>query len=228
MLACQQRLTAHTINVTVNAKGVVLEYDQPSTSDQASGLPETPELLDYLTSRFTSLIVRGRGCSSTIQPDFSVLHDDGNAKDWFSYIMALKTNSSDFLDPHIPLPNPLTMAAHISTTYQMLVAISLGRYYAKRNLLTLNPDNSTSIPGTISYRTKRVAVSTPMFILSAVILSLNLLVATAYFIYTCRNSCPGPRTRWPTRLPISRTPTTPPWSMCSARRPCRRGSGMIS
>lgn len=190
MLVCQQRLNVHTINVTVNAKGLVLDNDRPSAINQASALPEVPEQFDYMIPESASVNFQGSGSVSEISNNKFAFHDDGNAKDWFSYLMAIHTKSSDFLNPHLPVPDPLAMAVRVNKTYQMLIAIALGRRYAADNLLPLRPDNSTSIPGTMTYLTKRVAVSTPMFIISAVVLFLNLAVAIAYFDYTCRNKLP--------------------------------------
>jgi len=144
------------------------------------------ERLDNLTTQFTSLVIRALGDNYT--PIFGMtFHNDGDAKDLFSYLMALHTNSSDFLDPYLPAPAPTAMATRVNTTYQTLVAIMLGQHYATHNLLV---PGGSPVQGHVSYRAKRVAVSTPMFIIATVVLSLNLVTAIAYFVYTGRNRLP--------------------------------------
>lgn len=186
MLACSQQLAAYSVSVTVDPTGLVIGYDCLSTANQAFALPDSMERLDNLTTQFTSLVIRGPGDS--YNPIFGMtFHNDGNANDWISYLMALHTISSDFLDPHLTAPDPTAMATRVKTTYQTLVAIMLVQHYATSNLLA--PDGSP-VQGHVSYQVKRVAGSTPMFIIAAVVLSLNLVTAIAYFIYTGRNRLP--------------------------------------
>ncbi|KAI9880049.1 MAG: hypothetical protein M1830_005781 [Pleopsidium flavum] len=185
MLACHQQLAAHPVNVTVDPKGLVLGYDSLSTVNQGSALPVSVEQLNNLTALFTSVVnsfynTRPSGINM-------VFHNDGNAKDWFSYLMALQAKSSDFLDPDLPAPNPDAMATRVNTTYKTLAAVSLGLNYATSNLL--HP-GASQVQGYVMYQAKRVSVSTPMFIIALVILSLNLLTAIANFIYTGRNRLP--------------------------------------
>ena len=124
----------------------------------------------------------------TTLPQFGLtLHNDGNAKDWFSYIMAKQSNSRDFLDPNSSPPDPAVVAPLVSSTYTTLVSIILGQR-CKTNYILKAGGNPIS--GELVYSNHRIAVSPPFFAVSVGILSFQLIIALAFFIYTRRSRVP--------------------------------------
>ncbi|KAI9822674.1 MAG: hypothetical protein M1827_000393 [Pycnora praestabilis] len=186
MIACQQRVAAYPFNVTVDSSGHIIDQDLLGSQIEPSALFESTDTQDNFTSQLTPIFAQTLG--ETYLPIFGLtLHNDGYAKDWISYLMAKQTKSSDFMDPKSPLPDPDIMAARLNTTYKTLVAIILGLHYSTNQIL-----EPCDIPlqGTVTYATQRIMVSTPLYIVSAVILSLNLITAVVFFAYARRNRLP--------------------------------------
>ncbi|KAL8871434.1 MAG: hypothetical protein Q9174_002731 [Haloplaca sp. 1 TL-2023] len=105
-------------------------------------------------------------------------HNDAIADSWLPYLMKISMNSTDFIDPAFPPPPAALMAPVLEDIITRLFAILLG-LNAKAMLLRA-PEGSNVAGVTITSST-RVFMSRPMFIVSMVLLVLNVLVALLYY-----------------------------------------------
>ena len=171
-LICQPTFVTAPYQITVDSNGRVQTYTLQA--------PYSTDLSPYFTENFnlTSLI-RGTSQLLATAPDTNPFwHNDTFVDSWFAYFVKTLSNSTLPTDPSAPIPAFDAIAPLVEDIYTRLFAIILG----------LHPDwfspapPGAEIPGTVLVSCTRVFMSHSMLIIAMALISLNVLVAVAYYI----------------------------------------------
>ncbi|KAL8960773.1 MAG: hypothetical protein Q9193_002579 [Seirophora villosa] len=170
-MTCRPRLVTAPYDVTVDLSGRVETYE-------AAG-PDEVDLQPFFADGVTpaSLV----GAVTTVlafgQDRQPYWHNDTLVDTWFAYFVKHRSNSTIFVDPAAPVPQFESVAPHVEDVYARLSAIVLSR-----NQPWLAPgDEKLAISGFLVVSCQRVLMSQVMFLITVVLLALNMVVAVAYW-----------------------------------------------
>lgn len=182
-MSCQPSLKTAEFIVTVDTTGQVLTTAQTGDFDTNAA--------KYLTANATFPYNQTSDLIGTanIEPFW---HNDTFASDWINYLIKRSTNSTAITDPNAPLPDFAPTAAIIQDLHRRLFAIILS--LNTHILVSAAPNDQVS--GIISSQVHRIFMSRNMFIISIVLLSLNVFVAILYYLRRPKRILP----RMPTTL----------------------------
>ncbi|KAL8967822.1 MAG: hypothetical protein Q9183_002747 [Haloplaca sp. 2 TL-2023] len=172
-IACKPKLQVADVEVTVDAGGRVQNYVQTSSfkDSDASIIPRGN--LSYVYESINDALWSGE-----VSRLAEVWHADLMAVNWLPYLIKARTQSTDFLNPALPPPTFESVGPVIEDIYSRLFAILVG---LQVDAYFVPAAEGALIPGTRIETTTRVFMSKPMFIVSIVLLVLNVLVAILYY-----------------------------------------------
>jgi len=136
-------------------------------------------LKDLFTNDPVNLI--GQSHRYIFKSSTSAWHNDTFSTDFFNYFVRRVSNSSRLLDPHKDIPTFDDVARPLSKAYSYLFAVWLG--INKEHLFVSREQDSTApIEGWRLQQEQRLFLSTPMFIISEVILCIYVIVGIAVYM----------------------------------------------
>jgi hypothetical protein len=164
-VVCYPRFRSAMFDVMVDAAGRILSYVQAGEFEPDLAYPGGKAHADNLVIMSNNLL--------TAEQD-TRWYNDTLSRNWLSHMIKLQTNSSDFLDPALPPPQPRDMIPLIEPMYQRFFALFLGlNSYIFENDTSSEP----TFEGTRWTHETRIFMSDAAFVVSVTILGLSLLVA---------------------------------------------------
>ena len=169
-LACQPTLHVAPYEVLVDQKGNVQNYTRkaPYITDQSQFLGN-----DLSSTSLLGFITKLLSLKDT-QPYW---HNDTFADNWFGYFVKTLTNSTDPVDPALPVPSFEFIGPVVEDMYSRLFAIILGLHL---EWFSSGPPDSL-IEGKILVPESRVFMSRSMFVIAVTLLFFNIIIAIAYY-----------------------------------------------
>lgn len=168
--ACRPTFETGMFNVTVDRDGTVLSY---------SPVGETSNTLDYPGSkRHTDLLMVY--FNYQLNGDADDFHNDTLTRDWVNYLIYASTGSRGIVDPTKPLPEPSYFIPKVESIYRLLFATILGLNRQLFNGIEETSQNSTVTVRMTSSDT-RIFMDGPAFIMTMVVLAINLIVAAVFY-----------------------------------------------
>ncbi|KAF3921032.1 hypothetical protein AA313_de0201367 [Arthrobotrys entomopaga] len=95
-------------------------------------------------------------------------------------IMILNLNSTDLINLDLELPDIETMKKNLKCLYQIIFAAFMGRYHPQV-LSPTTPANEKIVAGIFIERVGRVFMSTPIFMVSTIVLLVYLISAITIY-----------------------------------------------
>ncbi|KAL8720688.1 MAG: hypothetical protein Q9225_002481 [Loekoesia sp. 1 TL-2023] len=171
-MMCRTKLASTPYEVAVDRSGHVQSY-------RPAG-PEAKDLTTFFSNGTTmnSFLATTTSILSSGQDTGPYWHNDTFVDTWFAYFIKQLSNSSMSVDPVQPVPDFTHIAPHVEDLIARLFAIVLS---LNQDWLA-EADGGSKLTGTILIPTQRVFVSRPMFIVTIVLVALNVIVATTYWI----------------------------------------------
>ncbi|KAL8949296.1 MAG: hypothetical protein Q9222_004582 [Ikaeria aurantiellina] len=170
-MTCRPRLMSASYRVTVDRFGHVQSFSKTGPyADDLTAFFESDTTPEILMTTATSILAEG---SNTGQ----YWHNDTFVDTWFGYFVKHLSNSTDLIDPSKPVPTFTEAVPYVKDIYARLFAIVLG---LNQNWLA-EAEKGATIAGIFIVPCQRVFVSRPMFIITVVLLALNIIVAIAYW-----------------------------------------------
>lgn len=184
VISCKPRLKIQHSLLQIKADGSIIQ-------ETPIGLPtyELPVSLNF-SSTIRTTIVTARD-----EYDEPIWHQDTIARDWSNYMYKKALNNTSLLDPDQPLPSAEQATQLVSSIFSRLFAVqlSLDRYM----LLPLNvsakslslwnttglpdgPPGSYNISAQLISPTRRIFISQPNFVISTIILGLDIVVLIVF------------------------------------------------
>ncbi|KAL8967272.1 MAG: hypothetical protein Q9183_002998 [Haloplaca sp. 2 TL-2023] len=170
-MICEADLYVAPFDVVVNWEGRVEAAEKVG----ASSVPEPLLSSQENKSTFFENLDYERMWSGHGSPSW---HNDVIAETWVPYLMTISMNSTDLINPNLPPPSAASIAPVIEDIITRLFAVILG--LNAKTILLPAPEGST-IAGVSITTSRRVFMSRPMFIVSMVLLVLNVFVALLYY-----------------------------------------------
>ncbi|KAL8905993.1 MAG: hypothetical protein Q9171_006457 [Xanthocarpia ochracea] len=170
-MTCKATLATAPYEVNVDLTGRVQSYVPIG--------PDATDLTDFFSNGTapTSLITNATWILAHGQDTIPYWHNDTFVDTWFAYFIKYLSNSTTFVDPEQPVPVFSQVVPYVEDLYARLFAIVLS--LNQDWLAEAEPDSI--IPGILVAPTQRVLVSRPMFIITVVLLVLNMTVALLYW-----------------------------------------------
>ena len=173
-MVCKPTMHVAPYEINVSQDGQVKDAMRtgPYNSDLASYF--TPNLnLTHFVNQTNRIFNEGDNTSAC-------WHDDSYVDTWFGYLIKMLDRGSGVTDPHRPVPSFAEAAPLVEDMYKRVFAIQLGL-----NTDWLAPaQQGEATSGSVFIPQERLFISQPAFVTCIVLLSLNIVVATAYFL--CR------------------------------------------
>lgn len=164
---CRPVFQTGLFKVIVDAHGYVLSYkdEGPITSN-----------LDYEQSgtHTDALIVYSNHLINS--PDIH-WHNDTLSRSWMAYFIPLLVNSKDSLDPKKPVPAPEDLLPAIEDIYRRIFATLLSQNQH------LFEETKATVFGTKQGKETRIFMDQPAFVITMVVLGLNIIVAVVYYCW---------------------------------------------
>ncbi len=173
-MMCKSTIATAPYEITVDATGQVESY-------VAIG-PELHNPVDFFSNDTSpaSLLISATRLLVYGQDTAPYWHNDTFVDNWFAYFIKKLSNSTTFVDPKQPVPVFEQVAPHVENLYARLFAIVLSLNQSW--LVKARPEST--IRGVLFASSRRVFVSRPMFVITVVVLAMNIAVAILY--WTCR------------------------------------------
>lgn len=171
-IECRATLVSAPYEVVVDPLGHVQRHRAtgPENEDPTSFFSAGTTMDSFLTTA-TSILSSG----ADTRPYW---HNDTYVDTWFAYYIKQLSNSTAFVDPAQPVPNFAHVAPYVGDVIVRLFAIVLS---LNKDWLT-EADVASKQPGTMLISSQRVFVSRPMFAITVVLVTLNIVVAAAYWV----------------------------------------------
>ena len=173
-MVCKPTLHVAPYEVNVGQDGRVKDAVRrgPYSSDLASYF--TPNLnLTHFMNQTNRIFNEGDDTSAG-------WHSDSYVNTWFGYLIKMLDRGSGVTDPHRPVPSFAEAAPLIEEIYKRVFAIQLG---INTDWLASAKQGDT-MSGSVFIPQERLFISQPAFVTCIVLMSLNILVATAYNLYS--------------------------------------------
>ncbi|KAI9830034.1 MAG: hypothetical protein M1819_005864 [Sarea resinae] len=173
LMACRPSFKTASFEVVADAAGEILASVQLGDFEK--------DLDKYFANSSTqSLLLAEMNSLMSASGNTHYWHNDSIANDWMNYLVKATSNISALIDPHASIPDFESTAAALEETYERLAAILLG---LNPHVFTPSSGNDV-VRGFVQWLSPRYFMSTPMFYIAIVILSINVVVAILY--YVCR------------------------------------------
>lgn len=167
-LVCQPIFQTGLFDVVVDASGYVESYEAKGPLQSDLGY----ELSDDHTDRLIANL------NSYIAVDTNGWHNNTFSRDWINYLYLTINGSRAIIDPAEAAPNPEHLRPTIESIYKSLFAIFLGL----NSHIFEKGVTGEVMEGGIFRNEVRLFLSTPAFVISVVILALN--IGLAIVLYT--------------------------------------------
>ncbi|KAF1935402.1 hypothetical protein EJ02DRAFT_428471 [Clathrospora elynae] len=174
---CRSKLIAGEANVVVGSDGRVQNISQIDVTSDLS-----PTFLDqHFSNDASNLLQQG---NNYLLPEFTIpkWHNDSFAGDFMNYFMNKQGNSSQRLDPKLPLPSLDEVTRTLYPVYSKLFAIWLGINKVKL-LVPRNEGSTLATDGLANERQTRIFLSTPLFVIAEAILGIYTIVAMCIYLW---------------------------------------------
>ncbi|KAL8917668.1 MAG: hypothetical protein Q9172_005731 [Xanthocarpia lactea] len=172
-VGCELSIQMASFDVAVDHEGYVQEYSQKTPlSEAAFPLPQLGNISSLHNGINTAMWSK---TSSGSQETF--WHTDLVADSWLKYLIKSRMQSTAFLDPSLPPPSASAIGPVLEDISARLFAIVLGI----NTDIFLPAAAGSTIPGVTIIQVKRVFMSRPMFVVSIVLIALNLIMAVLYY-----------------------------------------------
>ncbi|KAL9638011.1 MAG: hypothetical protein Q9204_001648 [Flavoplaca sp. TL-2023a] len=170
-MMCKSSIAMAPYEVTVGPSGRVQSYKATSPE-----IVDPPDAFSNGTSpkslinNATFPLVNGRD-------SIPFWHNDTFVDTWFGYFIKTLSNSTMFVDPEQPVPAFEDVVPYVENLYSRLFAIVLSQ---NQEWLARADADSTS-DGLLFASSQRVSISSPMFVVTVVLLALNVFVVVLYW-----------------------------------------------
>ena len=171
-------------NVTVDTTERIITSTRESEFDT--------DLRPYGTESSISMLMSQT--SSMLGPSTEYVtrwHNDSFAIDWFNSLLKIKLNTSDLVNPTMPVPDIPTIIPHFADIYRQLAAV----LYSFDTVLFEKSQANNTIPVLMHTKQSRIFMTPTMFYISVIILGLQLFTLVAYYVKRPRRFLP--------RMPLS-------------------------
>ena len=169
-------------NVTVDRNGLVHSYKRVGEVSNSLGYPESKSHTDAL------LILSNYQMESTA----STWHNDTLARDYISYLSVVSSGSRTAIDPAKPLPDPADQIPFVESIYRLLFATILGL-----NQRIFESEKEQVASNAVRFTTEtKIFTDGPAFIITMVVLGLNIVGAAVFYATTTVSVLP----RMPTTI----------------------------
>ncbi|KAK3955376.1 hypothetical protein QBC32DRAFT_205489 [Pseudoneurospora amorphoporcata] len=176
-MTCEATLKTAIFNVTFDHMGRILNSTQAGEFDDI-------EL--FMTRNQSQTLVREANGIVTnvgrIGPSLYPLgwHNTSITTDWFNYLLKFYLNSTDLVDPQKEVPDVEALIPAVQDLYQRLFAVLLGQNLPMFE--SVDTANGDAVVAGVRLGTEtRIFLDDNAFIISVVILSLNVVVLTAVY-----------------------------------------------
>ncbi|RKU40229.1 hypothetical protein DL546_002383 [Coniochaeta pulveracea] len=186
-LDCVSSLQTATFNVTVNSAGYVVDAVRVGPLGNLRNMDrnETQRMLGSAND----IIAGGAGVytdSAYTSLDDAGWHNDTLTRDWMNYLIKLMLNSTKLVDPDQPLPTAEETIPVVQDLYKRLFSVALG--------LNMRVFKTAAEPvpllGTVVVPETRIFMDDTAFIITIVILGLNVVVAVVVYVQEGRPFLP--------------------------------------
>ncbi|KAH8908325.1 hypothetical protein BR93DRAFT_976515 [Coniochaeta sp. PMI_546] len=177
---CTSLLRTAIFSVAVDSSGYVLESTRVGDFENLTTISANETAL-LLTSG-ADVVGSGAavlGDSTSITLEDASWHNDTLTRDWFNYFLKLMANSTSLVDPQQGLPNATRMVPAVKDMYQRLFSVALG---LNMGGVFKTSDIPARIEGTMTVEETRIFMDDTAFIITIVILCLNVLVVTVLYV----------------------------------------------
>lgn len=166
--ACYPELKTALFDVSVDAEGHVLKHERVTEFGSELSYPQA--------NNHTRLILDLTRATMSIGVASPTWHNDTISRGWIWDTLKL-LGHGNFLDPQEPNPDPEEILPLIYDIWHRSFAFSLG----SKDIVPYAPADQEPFEGTMRVRETRIFMSDSAFIISAVILAVNIVVAAAIF-----------------------------------------------
>ena len=174
-VGCELSIQMASFDVSVDHEGYVQEYSQKTPlSEAAFPLPQLGNISSLHNGINTAMW--GKTGYGTGQGLF-FWHTDSVADSWLKTLIKSRMQSTAFLEPSLPPPSASAIGPVLEDISARLFAIVLGI----NTDIFLPAAAGSTIPGVTIIQVRRVFMSRPMFVVSIVLIALNLIVAVLYY-----------------------------------------------
>jgi hypothetical protein len=184
---CTSLLRTARFSVAVDSSGYVLDSRRVGDFEDLATI--SPEETNLLLTDGTVAVGGGNGlaASTSIMYKDASWHNDTLTRDWVNYLLKLMANGTSLVDPQQGLPNATWTVPAVKTLYQRLFSVALG---LNTGGVFKTTDNPTLLEGTMTVEETRIFMDEVAFIITIVILCLNVLVVTALYVQESRPFLP--------------------------------------
>lgn len=185
---CTTALRTAMFNVTVDGAGYVLESERVGPFENLTTISQN-ETQRLLTSGVDTVGAGAAITSSSTTVTFldASWHNDTLTRDWFNYYLKLMANSSSLVNPQQGLPDMDWTIPAVEGLYQRLFSVALGLNMGGVFKASEEP---SQLEGTRTVEETRIFMDNTAFIITIVILGLNIVIATALYIQESRSFLP--------------------------------------
>ena len=177
-IECTPLFKTALFDVTVDAKGYVLNSERVSSFDSAAGINSSQS--EALVKEANGLVGDTSGRTPTsvaLHVNNLGWHNDTLTRDWMNYLLKISETSSSLVDPAEDIPDPEVVIPKVQAMYQRLSATLLG---LNIDLFEQLPQ-PTSDSGTMTKTDTRIFMDEAAFIVTMTIFSLNIIFATVLY-----------------------------------------------
>ncbi|TDZ34587.1 hypothetical protein C8035_v010321 [Colletotrichum spinosum] len=165
---CRPAFTTAMFDVTVDAKGLVLDAVQTSDPEPRLDYFNSTSHTDQIISQLNQLLFRNGGS----------WHNDTLSRDWMNYLLKIHPNGDPRLqDPNAPLPDNAALVPPVEALYRQLFALVLS---LNQDVFLTGPGPSV-IQGALRRPEIRIFMDRTALVITLAVLALNILVAAALY-----------------------------------------------
>ena len=169
-MTCESTLFTALYEVEVTTNGRVANYERKSEMSTNVSVTNSSSLASLLSNLFVAFDAP----FNNQNPQWS---NDDTRNTWPGFLIKALTNSPALIDPSLPAPPFEAVAPVVADLLQHLFPIILS---LRPSAFVPAPPGST-VPGTLLVPRTRVFMSPSMFLLTVILLLLNVAVAAAYY-----------------------------------------------
>ncbi|KAK1766182.1 hypothetical protein QBC33DRAFT_542093 [Phialemonium atrogriseum] len=178
-LQCVPVFQTAVFDVVVDSSGYVLESARVGDFDNISSLDwdQTQDLL----ADGVNIIGQGASIASdstSLSRADASWHNDTLTRDWVNYLLKVAMNTSRLVDPDEAVPDPASIIVAVQDLYQRFFSNLLGRDPTLFKTATA----PVEITGTRTVLETRIFMDQTAFVITIIILCLNIIVATMLYI----------------------------------------------
>lgn len=179
-LDCVSNFRTAMFNLTVDANGHILDSQRVGDFDNITTVSQNET--DHLLVSANNLIGQGaaiRTDSTSLGDDDAGWHNDTLTRDWMNYLLKYMLNSTSLVDPRQDLPTGTETITAVQDLYKRLFSAALG---LNLNGIFKASSQPIQMPGVMVVPETRIFMDNVAFIITIVILGLNVLVTTILYV----------------------------------------------